>query len=81
MASVRYATAEVILNKGVRINGEVGTVLSSQLITPTSKTTTDERGWSALAIMLVFECYSGASDKGPSKKGITPQLIDSGSRP
>ncbi len=44
---LRYATAEVFLNKGVRINGDVGTVLSNQLITPTSKTSTDERGWLA----------------------------------
>ena len=43
--SLRYATAEVYLNKGVRIHGEVGTVLSTQLTTPTSKTSTDEKGW------------------------------------
>ena len=45
MAGVRYATAEVFLGKGIRISGDVGTVLSSQLTTPTSKTSTDEKGW------------------------------------
>jgi len=43
--SLRYATVEVFLNKGVRIFGEVGTVLSSQLTIPTSKTSTDDKGW------------------------------------
>ena len=55
---LRYATAEVFLNKGVRINGDVGTVLSSQLITPTSKTTTDERGWySRINHVANYEVY------------------------
>ena len=43
--SLRYATVEVFLNKGVRIYGEVGTVLSEQLTIPTSKKLTDEKGW------------------------------------
>ncbi len=45
IGSVRYATAEVFLNKGVRINGDVGTVLSASLTTLNSKTIVDERGW------------------------------------
>ena len=43
--NVRYATAEIFFNKGVRINGDIGTVLSAQLFTPNSRTVTDERGW------------------------------------
>ncbi len=43
--SIRYATAEVYLNKGVRVCGEVGTVLADQLKSHSSKTLEDEKGW------------------------------------
>ncbi|XP_064396957.1 src kinase-associated phosphoprotein 2-A-like [Halichondria panicea] len=42
---VRYATVDVFVNRGIRVNGEIGTVLQSQLTTPTSKAITDDRGW------------------------------------
>lgn len=45
LPEVRYATVEVFVNKGVRVNGEIGPVLTAQLATPTSKTSTDDRGW------------------------------------
>ena len=42
---IRYATVEVFVNKGLRVNGNLGSVLMAQLVTSTSKKVTDERGW------------------------------------
>jgi hypothetical protein len=42
---VHYATVEVFPTRGIRITGEVSSVLIAQLTTTTAKTTKDERGW------------------------------------
>ena len=47
--SVRYVTVEVFLNKGIRVSGDVGPVLTAQLNPNaghgTVKTHSDEKGW------------------------------------
>ena len=45
MPDVRYTTVEVFVNRGIRINGEISTVLQAQLTPPNCKTVSDERGW------------------------------------
>ena len=42
---VHYATVEVFPNRGMRVTGEVSSVLLAQLTTRTSKTLKDDRGW------------------------------------
>ena len=45
LPEVRYATVEVFLNRGLRVNGDIGSVLTAQLSSGTTKTHVDERGW------------------------------------
>ena len=42
---VHYATVEVFPTRGMRVTGEVSSVLVAQLTTTTAKTHKDERGW------------------------------------
>lgn len=42
---VHYATVEVFASRGMRVTGEVGSVLIAQLTTTTAKTHKDDRGW------------------------------------
>ena len=44
-ASLRYITAEIYLNKGVRVSGEVGGALSSKLKLIALSKTADDNGW------------------------------------
>ena len=41
---IRYATVDVFVNKGIRVNGDIGTVLGTQLCSPSSKKVSDDRG-------------------------------------
>jgi hypothetical protein len=43
---------ELFVNKGLRVNGNLGSVLLAQLVTSTSKKSTDDRGWYAYLINL-----------------------------
>ena len=45
LPEVRYATVEVFLNRGLRVNGDIGPVLTAQLNSGITKTHVDERGW------------------------------------
>lgn len=42
---VHYATVEVFPGRGMRVSGEVSSVLIAQLTTSTAKTFSDDRGW------------------------------------
>ena len=42
---VHYATVEVFPTKGMRVTGQVGSVLMAQLTPSTAKTHKDDRGW------------------------------------
>ena len=45
LPEVRYVTVEVFLNRGLRVNGDIGLVLTAQPSSGTTKTHVDERGW------------------------------------
>ena len=45
LPEVRYATVEVFINRGLRVNGDIGPVLTAQLSSGNTKTHVDERGW------------------------------------
>ena len=45
LPEVHYATVEVFLNRGLRVNGDIGPVLTAQLSSGITKTHVDERGW------------------------------------
>ena len=42
---VKYATVELFINKGIRVNGDIGTVLTAQLTPGNAKAHVDDRGW------------------------------------
>ena len=42
---VHYSTVEVFTNRGMRVTGQVGSVLIAQLTATTAKTHKDDRGW------------------------------------
>ena len=58
---VKYATVEVFLHRGIRVNGDISTELKGHLLNVTTKTHVNEKGWyieNPLPHTTVLNCFS-----------------------